>query len=332
MNIKNTILYVGKVIVSAALLASLAACAGRNLPNQSIIYRVPSIQQELSAEELKRIKKKESSEKALTTLEQRSYPLFEELYQTQPILAEELGKIPEFQDDVSGSEVKALEDIVKLVDDIDFPSDFAKKEKDVHIGQLENKVFISWGYNGEKSVYDGYFPVGTQGSRMGAVQTLGAQPYKFEAGDRITNKVLNTLFVKWESSAGAGDIDGVIVNIGAKKDEELVLQLGTNFIKFKPQDLYTQNLILYDGQVKISLLKDVLSENESKVGILEDMVLLGKEKIYSPLLQALFWDYQDNIFNEQNNPLENYKGHIAFIEKTWGDMKGPSVTLSRLRV
>jgi len=110
-----------------------------------------------------------------------------------------------------------------------------------------------------------------------------------------------------------------LATIDAKKDEELTLQLGTDFIRFKIKDLYSQNLNLYNGRVRISLAKSPLSASDSKVEILEDMVLLGKGKIYSPLLQALIWVLEDDTFNGKN-PLENYNGHMALIKKAWGDM------------
>lgn len=304
------------------LLAQAGLVSARTRPNVSFIYQIPAIRQQLSKKELRKYRLKRYKGEAPEN-RKKAYDLFIKLYQKNQLLAKELGKIPEFQNEVSSLEVKALEGIVKSAKDINFLGDFGKNQRDIHLGQLQHNILISWGYNGEKLAWNGYFPIGTQGHRRGTVFVLGAQPYEFETEDRIKNEnIYPRVLVKWESQAGAGDIDGILTTIDAKKDEELTLQLRMDFSTFKIEDLYSEDLNLYDGQVKIRLIRSTVSENDSKVKILEDMVLLGIGKKYSPLLQALIWGFEDGIFNDKN-PLNNYEGHMALIEKTWGNMKEP---------
>ena len=105
----------GRIALGAGVVACFGcAVAVRSVPNPSIVYNIPSIQQQLTAEEIRKIKGKEPSKRVLTIDDQKAYSLFEKLYQKNPLLAKELGKIPEFQDGVSAEERYALEKIVEI--------------------------------------------------------------------------------------------------------------------------------------------------------------------------------------------------------------------------
>ncbi|MGQ9722799.1 MAG: hypothetical protein ACUVXA_15935 [Candidatus Jordarchaeum sp.] len=67
-------------------------------PNRSYLYNIPSINQELPKIDKEQIIIRKNS---LSAVEIRVHSLFEKFYKINPNLAFEVGKLPEFQDEIS---------------------------------------------------------------------------------------------------------------------------------------------------------------------------------------------------------------------------------------
>lgn len=94
------------VVFIVLLLLILAGCISTPFTKsgKSYIYQIPSIRERLGLSTGKSIPEKE-----LSRLERKAYELFSKLYQENPELAEELGRIPEFADnEISDKDLEAL--------------------------------------------------------------------------------------------------------------------------------------------------------------------------------------------------------------------------------
>lgn len=109
-----------------ALSATLLGCATPARTNTSYISNIPSINKQLTEEKKKEKNLIEIKEPSVYEKQARS--LFEKLYQKDTLLAEETGKIPEFQDGISEKDVKTLENIINLYDNRGFSIEDTFKE------------------------------------------------------------------------------------------------------------------------------------------------------------------------------------------------------------
>ena len=87
----------GLCLVIIIFLLSCAGLSPTTKPNITYLYQVCSISKQLPKVETE-IRK---GIQEITTIEKEAIPLLEELHKRNPKLAIELGKIPEFQDDIS---------------------------------------------------------------------------------------------------------------------------------------------------------------------------------------------------------------------------------------
>ena len=99
---------VNRLFVLISLVILLCSCSVRTSPNTSVIYKVPSLRTEVGQPPTK------STSYSAEPLSKEVQSLFELLYAVDALLAQEVGKLPEFQNKLTASEVRALRRFVNL--------------------------------------------------------------------------------------------------------------------------------------------------------------------------------------------------------------------------
>ncbi len=109
----------------------LLSCASAPEPSVSYIYQIPSIPKTEKVETVK-----------VTGQTEEANKLFLKLYQKDAVLAEELGKIPEFQDgEINEEEVETLEDIFKFY--LQHPRFKGATDALLNVGKKEYRKYCS---------------------------------------------------------------------------------------------------------------------------------------------------------------------------------------------
>jgi hypothetical protein len=161
---------------------------------------------------------------------------------------------------------------------------------------------------------------------------ISAEPVGFELGDKIDNEVLEKdANLRWKSTVGPGDTDGVIVTLQYPKYKELYIEIGNTGnwkqLSFTLADALTKGVVFnkkdgLDGKLTIKNAYKV--DLPEELFALRDIVLAGENDFrFSAPLQALLWAYMDGYFKEGDNPLKNYRNALDFVRPIWGNMKGP---------
>ena len=148
-----------KCALVGVLLAQAGLVSARTRPNVSFIYQIPAIRQQLSKKELRKYRLKRYKGEAPEN-RKKAYDLFIKLYQENPELAEELGKIPDFADNnISDKDLEALVNITnyyfesknpKIEEAVEQMLDVGIKGKRTYCSPLEALKWVAEKYKFKK--------------------------------------------------------------------------------------------------------------------------------------------------------------------------------------
>jgi hypothetical protein len=133
------------------------------------------------------------------------------MHQKSPQFVLEFAQTPELNDGINAEEARAMLSIYNLIKDLELtPELFEEKHRvDTDI----DKLVMEWeGNTKEKENWNGWF------YQSNKIRILDAKPINFEPGeDKIDFQIAKGYgYLKWESMAGSGDTDGIIITVDDK--------------------------------------------------------------------------------------------------------------------
>lgn len=245
------------------------------------------------------------------------------LYSKHHALGTEVSRLPDIRDGISPEEAKALDKFYKIVKTVHIPVDLANYKKALH------RIKIEW--TGGPGDWSAKIPYGINfpKHKIHNVKTIG-----FEKNDEIDIKLLNEKgFLMWYSKLDKGDSDAVIVEMDYPIHRPFVIeQIRQNGIGYSTiADLMMKRKMEFVNLngLNITYMGERKNPNDifelTKEIIINEALIMGKGKKFSPALEALFWavidkKYSDEELNKYSNAIEMTKGFWAKMEgQRWQD-------------
>ena len=252
--------------------------------------------------------------------------LLGQIGEISPVVARELGRIPELndQDGITAADARAIRSIFSLVKDMTLSSDQFRVQRNLN----SKKSFVmKWRSSRNNSNWEGQL--------IGKV--IHAKPVDFEKndGDRINSLFLRKYgILHWRSGVGLEDTDGIIVDIDEPEYKQINLKFNKTPITFNLGDALIQEIIFdeadgLDGVLRIGPLTDQptrKSGHDSRELALVDMIMdvdiTGKPyRGFSIPLQILVEGYKEGRYSDID-PLENYPGNLEFFREESKNFQG----------
>jgi len=123
-------------IVLCGILIFLFGCATSTRPNISVLYQIPELQNQLP------LLPAGSKSVAMGPLPSEVQTLFQQLYSLDPGLALEVGKLPEFQDEVGKKQILALSRFTQLISNA-IPKEKSNLENLLKVGKPEVRRYCT---------------------------------------------------------------------------------------------------------------------------------------------------------------------------------------------
>jgi len=288
------------------------------------------LQRILTKEEVEELKRKFKQNPEQHSQEVGNY-VFSKMYKKSPQFVLEFAQTSELNDGINPQEARAMMSIYNLIKDLKIPPDLFEEKED--LGGNTHKIIMEWHGNKEGDWSGWFLDIGNSPHSSGRM--LNVKPIGFEQGDKIDDEFLKKYGeLQWESMAGGGDTDGLIVTLVYPTYRELIFYINNRQLSFIPRKTLTRELVFNE---KHGLEGKLIIGNAYKTNLtpelfaLKEMVLAGKgDYKFSAPLQALLWGYMDGKFKEADNPFKNYQSPLEFVKPIWGDMEGPRWTFDKV--